>query len=74
MKKSLFATAMAIVVSASSAFANGGAWQEGIPATGRNVRVPLAVSYEVEGGLIKRARIYMLVNVLLGQIGPATGK
>ena len=34
MKKSLFATAMAIVVSASSAFANGGAWQEGIPATG----------------------------------------
>src|SRR5262245_35990463 len=34
MKKSLFATAMAIVVNASSAFANGGAWQEGIPATG----------------------------------------
>src|SRR5262245_64873416 len=34
MKKSLFASAMAILVSASSALANGGAWQEGIPATG----------------------------------------
>lgn len=34
MKKSLFATAMTVVVGAASAFANGGAWQEGIPATG----------------------------------------
>jgi hypothetical protein len=40
----------------------------GIPATGRSVRVPIAVSYEVEGGLIKRARIYLLVNVLIQQI------
>jgi|GEM_PF-1993492 len=46
----------------------------GIAATGKNVRVPLAVSYEVEGGLIRRARIYMLVNVLLAQISPASGK
>lgn len=46
----------------------------GIPATGKNVRVPLAVSYEVEDGLIRRARIYMLVNVLLAQIGPAAGQ
>ena len=43
----------------------------GIPATGRDVRVPLAVSYELEGGLIKRARIYMMLNVLLDQIGTA---
>jgi hypothetical protein len=40
----------------------------GIPATGRDVRVPLAVTYEVENGLIKRASIYLLVNVLVGQI------
>jgi hypothetical protein len=43
----------------------------GIAATGRAVRVPLAVSYELENGLIKRARIYLLVNVLLNQIQPS---
>ena len=42
----------------------------GIAATGRDVRVPLAVSYDLEGGLIKRARIYLMLNVLMGQIGP----
>ena len=40
----------------------------GIPATGRDVDVPLCVTYEVSGGLIQRARIYLLVNVLLAQI------
>jgi hypothetical protein len=40
----------------------------GIPATGRDVRVPIAVSYDMENGLIKRARIYLLVNVLISQI------
>ena len=40
----------------------------GIPATGRDVRVPLAVSYEMENGLIKRARIYLMVNILINQI------
>jgi hypothetical protein len=40
----------------------------GIPATGRDVRVPLAVSYDMENGLIKRARIYLMVNVLVSQI------
>src|SRR5687767_3176811 len=30
----------------------------GIPATGRNVRVPIAVAYHVEDGLIRTARIY----------------
>ena len=43
----------------------------GIPATGKNVRVPLAVSYVVEGGLIRRARIYLMANVLFDQIKPA---
>lgn len=42
----------------------------GIAATGRDVKVPLAVSYDLENGLIKRARIYMMVNVLLEQIKP----
>lgn len=46
----------------------------GIPATGRAVRVPLAVSYDLENGLIKRARIYLMVNVLFDQIAPAAKK
>lgn len=40
----------------------------GIPATGRDVDVPLCVTYEVSDGLIQRARIYLLVNVLVAQI------
>jgi limonene-1,2-epoxide hydrolase len=40
----------------------------GIPATGRDVDVPLCVTYEVSGGKVQRARIYMLVNVLVAQI------
>lgn len=40
----------------------------GIPATGRNVKVPIAVAYEVEGGQIRRARIYLMANVLIQQI------
>jgi hypothetical protein len=40
----------------------------GVPATGRDVDVPLCVTYELAGGLIERARIYLMVNVLLKQI------
>ena len=40
----------------------------GVPATGRAVDVPLCVTYDVAGGLIERARIYLMVNVLLKQI------
>ena len=40
----------------------------GIPSTGRNVRVPLAVVYDVDGGEIRRARIYLMANVLIQQI------
>ena len=40
----------------------------GVPATGRDVRVPLAVAYDMENGLIKRARIYLMFNVLFSQI------
>jgi steroid delta-isomerase-like uncharacterized protein len=41
----------------------------GIPATGREVRVPICVSYDVEGDKITRARIYLLANILLQQLG-----
>jgi len=44
----------------------------GIPATGKDIRVPLAVSYELENGLIKRARIYLMANILFDQIKPAS--
>lgn len=40
----------------------------GIPATGRDVRVPLCVCYDVEGDQIRRARIYLLAGVLIQQI------
>ena len=43
----------------------------GIPATGRQVRVPLCVVYDLEAGLIKRARVYIEVPVLMRQIGRA---
>ena len=40
----------------------------GVPATGRDVDVPLCVTYELSSGLIKQAHIYLMVNVLLAQI------
>jgi steroid delta-isomerase-like uncharacterized protein len=41
----------------------------GIPATGRKVRVPLCVVYDLENGKIKRGRVYLQVPVLLKQLG-----
>lgn len=43
----------------------------GIPATGRSVRVPLCVVYDLESGWIKRARVYFEMPVLLRQLGVA---
>lgn len=40
----------------------------GIAPTNKEVNVPLCVSYDLEGGLIKTARIYMLVNVMMQQL------
>ncbi len=40
----------------------------GIAATGRDIRVPLSVAYELENDKITRARIYLMVNVLVQQI------
>lgn len=41
----------------------------GIPATGREVRVPICVAYDLEGNTITRGRIYLLANVLMQQLG-----
>ena len=41
----------------------------GVPATQREVEVPLTVVYDVENGQIARARIYMLASVLMQQLG-----
>ena len=43
----------------------------GIPATGKNVNVPLCVVYDLEQDKIKRARIYFETPVLLKQLGAA---
>src|SRR5215213_9433824 len=41
----------------------------GIKATNKEVSVPLSVSYELKDGLIQEARIYMLTDVLMQQLG-----
>jgi steroid delta-isomerase-like uncharacterized protein len=46
----------------------------GIPATGKEVSVPLAVSYDLENDKIKRARIYFETPVLFEQLGKAPPK
>jgi steroid delta-isomerase-like uncharacterized protein len=43
----------------------------GIPPTGRSVRVPLCVVYDLEADRIKRARVYMEMPVLMRQLGRA---
>lgn len=43
----------------------------GIAATGRDVRVPYCVVYDLEGEKIKALRIYLPMDVLLEQIGAA---
>lgn len=43
----------------------------GIPATGRTVRVPLCVTYDVAEDGVKEARIYMQGTVMMVQLGVA---
>ena len=44
---------------------------EGVAPTRRSVRVPYAVSYDVDGGRIRSLRIYMPLDALMRQIGAA---
>jgi steroid delta-isomerase-like uncharacterized protein len=41
----------------------------GIPATGKDVNVPLCIVYDLENDLIKRARVYFEMTVLFQQLG-----
>jgi hypothetical protein len=41
----------------------------GIKATNKEISVPLNVNYELKNGLIQEARIYMLTDVLMQQLG-----
>lgn len=41
----------------------------GIPASGKSVRVPMCVTYDLEGDQVKRGRIYLQASVLMQQLG-----
>ncbi len=41
----------------------------GIPATHKDVHVPMCVSYDVVDGQIQRARVYFLISSLMQQLG-----
>ena len=41
----------------------------GIPATGKDVRVPICVVYDLENDQIKRGRVYFEMPALLQQLG-----
>lgn len=45
---------------------------EGVPASHRHVRVPYAVSYDVEDGLVTALRIYFPLDLLMRQITGAS--
>jgi len=40
----------------------------GISATNKSVKAPLCVTYDLENGLIKIARVYMMVGVIMQQL------
>ena len=44
----------------------------GIPATNKDVRVPLCVVYDLEDAMIKRGRVYFEVPALMQQLGAGT--
>jgi steroid delta-isomerase-like uncharacterized protein len=41
----------------------------GVPATGKDVNVPLAVAYDLEDGRVVRGRVYFETPAFLGQVG-----
>lgn len=40
----------------------------GIPPTNKEVNVPLCIVYDLENGLIKQARVYFLMDVMIKQL------
>jgi steroid delta-isomerase-like uncharacterized protein len=46
----------------------------GIPATGKDVRVPICVIYDLENDQIKHGRVYFEMPALLAQLGVAMGQ
>lgn len=40
----------------------------GVQSTGKQVKVPITIVYDLENGLIKEARIYMLMDVMMKQL------
>ena len=40
----------------------------GIPPTHKEVNVPLCIVYDLENGLVKHARVYMLMDVMIKQL------
>ena len=40
----------------------------GVQPTNREVNVPLCIVYDLEGGFVKRARVYMLMDVMIKQL------
>jgi len=45
----------------------------GIPATGKDVQVPLCIVYDLENNQVKRGRIYFELPALLQQLGVPMG-
>lgn len=45
----------------------------GVEPTGRDVRVPLVVSYDIADGLIQNARIYFMASIFFQQVGGGKG-
>ena len=41
----------------------------GIPATGKDIRVPLCVIYDLENDKITKGRVYMALGILFQQLG-----
>jgi len=41
----------------------------GVPATGKEIDVPMVVAYDIEGDFITRGRVYFEVPVFLRQVG-----
>jgi predicted ester cyclase len=40
----------------------------GVPPTNKNVNFPVCVCYDLENGMVKNARVYMLMDVLMKQL------